>query len=130
MKRESSECLGELHRRLGPGLKAVTLSLVKEESVKGSLSKILDEHPYDPSLLECKTNKRSLCVSTVPESATGLEVPKTNLFESLPDRIVDKLVSEPTTIRSFSYPDVNRDQKKGKLPGNSERKQWKKLRAP
>lgn len=97
VKRETISCFAILHRQIGPALKALVLSLVKQQPVKDQLQKCFEENPFDPSLSTTKWTRSSIMgrISTrdgVVEPDVALEIPTLDLMGALPADILTKLV--------------------------------------
>lgn len=97
MKREAGRCFGELHRQIGPGFKALAISLSKS-SLVDELQRLFDENPFDKARTK-EFPKTSLAVlqnanamKQNPSHGLVLDVPKTDIFSNLPDDIHTKLV--------------------------------------
>lgn len=95
-------CLGKLHASIGPGLKAIALSHAKSGALKESISKCLDDHPFDPSIRQVKPLKHSISLVAEAEGACDMEVPKSDLFATLPGGILVQLVSLSITCLPYS----------------------------
>ncbi len=103
MKAAALSLAGEFHAQLGPIVKAMMMSNVKDDSVKGQLEKKFDSSPFDPSIANSSPTKRCLHESDDDSagveaggaaSALGMDIPKTDLMSELPEDILDQLVSK------------------------------------
>jgi hypothetical protein len=100
--------LGKVHTHLGPGFKALCLSLSKKPALKDELEKCFDQNKFDASIQETEWSKRSIAAAAVdskegPRSPGGgltFDVPRTDLFSQLPDDCLDKMVSRMHFLRS------------------------------
>jgi len=101
VQREATSCFALIHQQIGPGLKALAMSLAKKQSLKTQLEKCFDDNPFDASNLSKVWPKESIAFQNAagqpgqshPSQRLALTVPKTNLLSLLPDDIVAKLVS-------------------------------------
>lgn len=102
VKREACSCFALLHQQIGPGLKALSISLAKQENVKEQLQKCFEENPFNSSIQLTSWPRVSIVRQDsklsgrgqTSSSALGLEVPKIDLFAALPDDIIAKLVRQ------------------------------------
>jgi hypothetical protein len=92
--------LGNVHTHLGPGFKALCLSLSKKPALKDELEKCFDQNKFDASIQGTEWSKRSIVTAAAdskegPSSSGGglaFDVPRTDLFSQLPDGCLDKMV--------------------------------------
>lgn len=106
VQKEAASCLALIHRQIGPGLKALALSLAKSDELKNRLQRCIENNPFDPSLSTRSWPKQSIsfqnslmCTSAQDVQRLALILPKTDLFSLLSENIVDKLVSDLLSIR-------------------------------
>lgn len=98
IQKEATACFAILHQQIGPQLKALSLSFVKDPRLKTQLQKCMDDNPYDPSSLSKVWPKDSLAyqqnvgVERSQHASLAIDVPKTNIFLLLPSDIVARLV--------------------------------------
>ena len=148
VQREATSCFAVLHQQIGPGMKALALSLSKQQSTKNRLQKCFDDNPFDASNLVNSWPKESIAFQndvcqgqSHPSHRLALNVPKTNLLALLPDDIVSKLVSTYNNTR-FAHRGTDlfscvrrfiqsfRLRKRAKLLGRCGRKPWKRSSPP
>jgi hypothetical protein len=92
--------LGKMHTHLGPGFKALCLSLCKKPALKDELEKCFDQSKFDASIQGTEWSKRSIATAAVdskegslsPGGGLAFDVPRTDLFSQLPDGCLDKMV--------------------------------------
>jgi hypothetical protein len=101
---------GELHVQLGPVVKAMMLSNIKDDSVKSQLEKKFDSCPYDASVSATLPAKKCLFEGDADNkdrdvggatSALGMDLPKTDLLSELPTDIIDQLVRKEWRKKSI-----------------------------
>ena len=90
-------CFAILHRQIGPALKAIALSLLKQQSINDELQKCFEDNLFEPSLSSMKWTKSSIAVQMSTrdgnaEPATVLEIPTFDLASALSSDILTKLV--------------------------------------
>ena len=99
IQKETTVCFAILHQQIGPHLKALSLSFVKDPRLKTQLQKCFDDNPYDPSSLSKVWPKDSLAyqqnvgAARSQHARLAIDAPKTNIFSLLPSDIVARLVS-------------------------------------
>jgi hypothetical protein len=100
VSRQALLVLGKVHTHLGPGFKALCLSLSKKPALKDELEKCFDQNKFDASIQSTEWSKCSIAAAAVdskegPRSSGGglnFDVPRTDLFSQLPDDCLDKMV--------------------------------------
>jgi hypothetical protein len=100
VSRQALSVLGKVHTHLGPGFKALCLSLSKKPALKDELEKCFDQNKFDASIQGTEWSKCSIATAAVdskdgPRSPGGgltFDVPRTDLFSELPDDCLDKMV--------------------------------------
>jgi hypothetical protein len=116
VSRQALLVLGKVHTHLGPGFKALCLSLSKKPALKDELEKCFDQNKFDASIQGTEWSKRSIVTAAAdlkegtrsPGGGLTFDVPRTDLFSQLPDGCLDKMVG-PTHFRGqdtlfvFSY---------------------------
>jgi hypothetical protein len=145
VKREATSCFGVLHQHVGPGLKALAISLAKQASVKELLQKCFDENPFDSSIQSTGWARISIVGrgnlvggrGQSASSALALDVPKTDLFAALPADTLAKLVSSCLSLfavhgyrSSHQYLGACRGRRMARPRGKCERKPWMKSKQP
>ena len=106
IQKEATACFAILHQQIGPQLKALSLSLVKDPRLKTQLQKCIDDNPFDPSSLLKVWPKESLAYQQIvgdgcsqpSHGRLAINVPKTNIFSLLPNDIVARLVGLVATF--------------------------------
>lgn len=98
--------IGVMHTQLGPTFQAVVFSTCgSDESLRGLLEKIFQQHHYDPSYANAEWQRSFLCNSVVGGNGGSkadsvgfqMDVPKLDLFAELPIDCIDRMVSETRT---------------------------------
>jgi hypothetical protein len=97
VKRETMSCFSLLHRQIGPALKSLVLSLVKQQSIKDQLQKCFEENPFEPSLSSTKWTRSSIAGRIAKRDGNAepdivLEIPTFDVMSALPADILTKLV--------------------------------------
>ena len=99
VKREALAVIGTLYTQVGTKLKALSMSLAKQQDAKNSLEKCFNEIEFDP--LAVPTTWKKYCVvqsiggvgaENEPPSV-DLDIPKTDLLSVLPSDIISQMVS-------------------------------------
>jgi hypothetical protein len=103
VKREATLTVGAFHVQMGPVFKALCCSLAKPQALKSDLAKCFETYPFDSGTKETTRTRFSLAARNGPsgEGTSSLAIPKTNLFEGLPDDIMVKLVSLLSRLRAL-----------------------------
>jgi hypothetical protein len=100
VSRQALLVLGKMHTHLGPGFKALCLSLSKKPGLKDELEKCFDQNKFDGSIQATEWSKCSIATAAVdskegpraPGGGLAFDVPRTDLFSQLPDGCLDKMV--------------------------------------
>lgn len=137
MNRQALSALGKVHSHLGPGFKALCLSLCKKPASKDELEKCFDQNEFDASIQGIEWSKHSIAGAALdskegPRSPGGgltFDIPKTDLCAQLPDDCLDKMVGRVSfggrdaPLRSHSHTFVclrgHRGRKKERPLGKS-----------
>lgn len=89
----------EVHKQLGPAVRIMMLSNIKDDDFKGQLEKRFDSNPFDATLSCINPPRKYLFKSeaddTDDSSSTGfaMDVPKIDILSTLPANINERLVS-------------------------------------
>jgi len=100
VKTAALSLFGELHAQLGPILKAMVLSKIKDDSLKQQIEKKFASCPYDPSASASIRSRKCLVLDEEDDddaggggaSSLGMNIPKTDLLSELPSDILDRMV--------------------------------------
>jgi hypothetical protein len=100
VNRQALLVLGKVHTHLGPGFKALCLSLSKKPALKDELEKCFEQNKFDASIQGTEWSKQSIATAAVdskegpgsPGGGLAFDIPRTDLFSQLPDGCLDKMV--------------------------------------
>ena len=102
--KEATACCVVLHQQIGPHIKALSLSLVKDQRLKTQMQNCLDDNPFNPSILPKVWPKESVaCQEKAGDGQQprnvelSINIPKTNLIMLLPKDICATLVRRSAT---------------------------------
>ena len=103
VKRAASTTLGLMHVHLGPTIKAVAFSSIKNPSLRDEIEKNFEANPFDSSLASNEWPKSYILANIGSEgeggsangaSGMGIELPKTNLISELPSDCISRMGSK------------------------------------
>ena len=109
VRKMAMRLVGELHSQLGPVFKALILSGDLSSAVKTLVESGIDASPYDPASSTTARAKSSICGNGAsrdsatdpsngerrgPAALGGIEIPKMDLIDALPDDCVERMGSK------------------------------------